>query len=152
MLRKLTRQQEKIMLEQAYILDKNVMRILRIAEKIERGNVKIGWLRREIDMGSRADPVFIMNKVKTKIADFGKRIYAKDEEFFTNTESFKDEKYIKNDDRKEFMLGFISMIQKNITRVPEEQKNKVWDYLIELTDAVYKYRDADPEDSFKYPT
>ena len=148
MSQKLTRAQERIMLEQATILDKNVMRVLRVAEKVDKNNPQIGWLRKEVDMGSRADPMFIMNKIKSKIFDFSEHIYAKNEAFFTENNGFINEKYVKNDARREFMVGFIQMIQKNISKVPANQKEQVWGYLIELTDAIFKYRDADPDDTF----
>ncbi len=150
MSQKLTSRQMSSMLDKTKILDRNLLRILKIAQKISSQPAKIAWLRNEISIGSLSDPTFIMNKVKCRITDYSNKILAKDEQFFLTTNTYMEEKFDKDEER-EFVIAFIRMIQKSFADASVENRTIVWNYLTELTTAVLEYRDIDPNDPFRLP-
>ncbi len=150
MSQKLTSRQMSSMLDKTKILDRNLLRILKIAQKISSQPAKIAWLRNEISIGSLSDPTFIMNKVKCRITDYSNKILAKDEQFFLTTNTYMEEKFDKDEER-EFVIAFIRMIQKSFADASVENRTIVWNYLTELTNAVLEYRDIDPNDPFRLP-
>jgi hypothetical protein len=147
-MKEVTRRQSDIMLAQAQILDKNVIKILRVIEKIDRHNADIVWLKDQIKLGSNADPIFIINKVKTKFTDFADKIRECDDIFFATTKKITSSKYIKNDERKQFMLNFVQTVQKNILNLQAAEKEIIWKMLNEILDAVILYRTTDPNDPY----
>ncbi len=141
--------QKKIMLEMANTIDKNILKVLRIATQIDRHNPNLRWLKGEISMAVQMDPMLLTNKIKYKMVDFVDRIRERDEQFFQTSEVFLDEKYIKFDERRDFMISFVRMIQASIAKITQEKKVEIWDSLNQIVDCLIEFRDTDPNDPFK---
>lgn len=139
---------KKIMLDMATKIDIHILKVIRIATQIDRHNVNLQWLKSEISMATQMDPMLLTNKIKSKMLDFKEQILNRDEDFFKTSNAFMDEKYIKNDERKEFMINFVKMIQSNIEKVSEDQKKNIWDALTVIVNCVIEFRHADPRDPY----
>ena len=48
--------------------------------------------------------------------------------------------YVKNDERKEWLTGLISMVQKKMVVLSDEEKTYVWDCLNKMLECVVQYR------------
>jgi hypothetical protein len=112
-------------------------RIIAIAEAIDPKNHYIEWVKQQIHLFRKIDKENIIRRMKDKLWDYRNEIMAHNMEFF-KTNQFS--KYIKNDERKQFMHSFIGMLQKKFDDLKPEESAEIWDNVEKLLIACIEYK------------
>lgn len=100
-----------------------LFKIIKISEKLDPKNFYITWLKQQINIFRKIDKENIIKRAKDKFWFYRKEIMGHDISFF-HTNQFN--KFVKDDENKQFMYSFINMLKKKIDDVPEEEKQVIW--------------------------
>ena len=117
--------------------NRQVSRILKVAETKEKNNVDVIWVRKTISLIRQENPPLMIEKCTDKIWDNREHIMKRDLDFFLKN-SFGQ--YVKNDERKEWLTGLISMVQKKMVVLSDEEKNQMPIEIIEKTKKEFNER------------
>ena len=115
-------------------------RLLKTANEIDNGNVTLEWVTRVIRILRNENPPLVLEKCIDKLWDNSEKIIARDKDFFLDNIDDLNEKYIKKDERQEWIEGIVSHIKKKINVLSDDQTTDVWDSLNGMLENVIKYR------------
>jgi hypothetical protein len=117
--------------------NRQVSRIMKIAEAKEKDNIDVIWVRKLISLIRQENPPLILERCIDKLWDNREQIMKRDMDFFLKN-SFG--KYVKDDDNKEWLTGLISMVQKKQALLSEDEKKYIWDCINKMLECVIQYR------------
>lgn len=119
--------------------NRQTSQILKIMKIIEKNNMDIEWVQRILRILRNENPPLVLEKCIDKFWDNREKIIARDVDFFLAGNNAYD-KFIKNDERKEWIEGIIDMIKKKQKLLTEEQRDYIWDRLNNMLQCIIEYR------------
>jgi hypothetical protein len=117
--------------------NRQVTKLLKIAESIIPNNHTIDWAKRVIKIIRNEDPPAILERCVDKLWDNREPIMKRDAEFF---KVCKLDKYIKNDENKEWLDKLVNLIKTKYFELNANEQSYIWDCMEELLKNVIKYR------------
>ena len=99
--------------------------ILKIFKKTEKDNIDYIWGIKIINTIKNENPSFIIERCLEKLWDNKNYIMDRNEKFFL--ENNIESKYIKDDERKEWLTGLIEFIKNKLNKLNTETKDFLWD-------------------------
>jgi hypothetical protein len=119
--------------------NRQTSQILKIIKSIEKDNIDVEWVQRVLRILRNENPPLVLEKCIDKFWSNRTKIIERDIEFFTNGNKAYSA-FIKEDERKEWIEGIVSMIQKKQKLLTEEQNKYIWDRLNTMLECIIEYR------------
>lgn len=117
--------------------NRQVSRIFKIAEALVPDEPNIDWVRRIVKICRNENPQLVLERCIDKFWEYKEFIINRDEQFF---QTCSTDKYIKNDDNKEFLDRLVMLIRTKFKDLVKKEQNDIWVCLEEMLKNVIKYR------------
>ena len=121
--------------------NRQTSQIIKIIKMIEKNNIDIEWIQRVLRILRNENPPLVLEKCIDKFWDNRQKIIERDLDFFTGGNGAYN-KFIKEDERKEWIEGIIDMIKKKQKLLTGEQRTYIWDRLNNMLQCIIEYRIA----------
>ena len=121
--------------------NRQISQILKIAKNVEKNknNIDIEWIQRVLRILRNENPPLILEKCIDKYWDNREKIIARDIDFFMCGNSSYG-KFIKDDNRKDWIEGIINMLKNTQKLLTDEQRTYIWDRLNTMLQCIIEYR------------
>lgn len=114
-----------------------IFKIIGIASSIDPKNYYIVWVKQQIDLVRKIDKENIIKRCHEKFWYYREEICSHNLDFFNKNEFSR---FIKNDDNKSFMYGFVNMLKKKVNDLSEDQTNIIWNLLEKILETCIRYK------------
>lgn len=120
--------------------NRHLSKILKISQEVDKDNIDLEWIRRVVRILRDENPPLVLERCINKLWDNSEQIIARDKNFFIDNINDLNKKYIKNDERKEWIEGIVDYLRKKADILTKDQTEDVWDCLNGMLENVIKYR------------
>jgi hypothetical protein len=114
-----------------------VFNVLKLCKEREPNNIDLEFVQNKIRIARGMDPTLIIRTAEDKLWHYREQIVQKDLDFFLNN---KFVKFVKNDENKGFMNGFIGLIKSHIKQMSENELEYIWVVIQKLLALVIIYK------------
>jgi hypothetical protein len=119
--------------------NRQISQILKIVNNVQKNNIDVEWFQRILRIIRNENPPLVLEKCIDKFWDNREKIINRDVIFFMNGKQAYS-KFIKNDERKEWIEGLIDLIQLKYKKLTNEQTVYIWDKLNSMLQCIIQYR------------
>jgi hypothetical protein len=116
----------------------NIFKVIDTKDDSIQNNPDVDWLRRITKIIRNENPPYMLEKSVDKLWDNRIAILAKDADFLVKKELVS--KYIKNDERKEWMEGLMSFIRSKYLILNPTELDYLWNCINAMLQSVIKFR------------
>ena len=116
----------------------NIFKVIDTKDDSIQNNPDVDWLRRITKIIRNENPPYMLEKSVDKLWDNRFAILAKDADFLVKKELVS--KYIKNDERKEWMEGLMSFIRSKYLILNPTELDYLWNCINAMLQSVIKFR------------
>ena len=116
----------------------NIFKVIDTKDDSIQNNPDVDWLRRITKIIRNENPPYMLEKSVDKLWDNRVAILAKDADFLVKKELVS--KYIKNDERKEWMEGLMSFIRSKYLILNPTELDYLWNCINAMLQSVIKFR------------
>ena len=116
----------------------NIFKVIDTKDDSIQSNPDVDWLRRITKIIRNENPPYMLEKSVDKLWDNRVAILAKDADFLVKKELVS--KYIKNDERKEWMEGLMSFIRSKYLILNPTELDYLWNCINAMLQSVIKFR------------
>ena len=119
--------------------NRQISRLLKAAEP-KCHNSEVERVRKMIGLVRQISPSLMLEKSIDKLWENRESIVKRDAEFFLDNPTVKFKKFIKNDERKEFIHHMLKIIDTQIKLLTEDELDYMWNCVNEMLECVIKYK------------
>lgn len=115
----------------------NIFKVIDNKDDSIQHNPDVDWVRRITKIVRNENPPYMLEKSIDKLWDNKDAIIERNVDFFNSEITGK---YIKNDERKEWMEGLVGFVRSRYAALQTDELDHVWNCINNMLQAVIKYR------------